>query len=62
MDVRALESIGDGFDCCEHWCDHNLAMICVGDERLQPEGSINCLAERLVHFPVSGDYWFTHIF
>src|SRR6185369_4382311 len=58
--VRSFETIGDGFERRENRCDHDFAMICVRDQRLQCERGINRLTHGLVHLPVSGDYGFTH--
>src|SRR5215217_3385658 len=59
--VRTFESIGDGLEGGEDRCDYDFAMVGVCDEGLQCECSVNCLAKRLVHLPVSGDYRFAHI-
>jgi hypothetical protein len=57
-DVRAFEPVGHGLERRKDRRDHDLAVVCVRDQRLQRERGINRLGERLVHLPVSGDYRF----
>src|SRR6185503_8749485 len=59
-DVRTFEAISDCLYSREDRRYNYITVVCVSNERLQRESSINCLAERLVHFPVSGNYWFAH--
>ena len=60
--VRTFEPIGDGFERCENRRDNDFAMVGVCDQRLQRKRGVNCVAKRLVHLPVSGDYRFAHRF
>src|SRR5687767_9561110 len=60
-DVRALEPVGQGFERRENGCNDNLAMIGIRHQRLELERRIHGLTQELVHFPISGNNWFSHM-
>jgi hypothetical protein len=59
-DVGSFKPVRDCFDCGEDRCDDDLAVICIRYQRLQSENGFHRFAQRLVHFPVSGNDRFAH--
>src|SRR5689334_10888003 len=60
LDVRTFEAIADSLQRRKNRSNYDLAVVRVRDQRLQRQRSLNRLADRFVHLPVSGNKRFTH--
>src|SRR5713226_952052 len=60
LDIRSFQTISDALQSRKHRSDDDITVVRVSDERLQSDRHGDRVTHGLEHFPVSGDYRFTH--